>query len=70
MRDILDRVGIDINDSENGFFATNRSHNGTHSDAFYQDLYEALSEAKGSYEKVFDVLETVRQVVGNGGEWM
>ena len=69
MREILEEVGIDVNDAENGFIATNRGHNGTHKNSFYSVLFKALSNARGDQEGVEDVLESVRQVVGNGGQW-
>ncbi len=66
MHDILEEVGIDINDAENGFFTTSASHNGTHSDFYIKSIYESLNGARGSRSRVLNAIEEIKEDIFNG----
>jgi RHS repeat-associated protein len=68
MQDILEEVGIGINDEENGFLTASSTHNGTHTPEFINDLLEALRGARGNYQAVNDVLESAASAA-LGGHW-
>ncbi len=66
-QDILENVGIDLNDGENGFFTNDPAQNGTHTDKFFLTMFRHLGRAvPGGEEGVIQALEELKAAAQAG----
>mgnify|MGYP000356006659 CR=1 FL=1 len=59
-RAVLDRFGIGINDAANGAFLRSGAHNGLHTNAYYETVNSALSQAT-TRQEALQVLDALRR---------